>query len=110
MSEESDQSQPEPIHPARSLSKGEMDERSRSDRRKVERREKDLPVDPDRRSGENRRSGKPRRKRAMNQYDMGDDVLEFVNAINAFKARAGKAFPTWSEVLEILKSLGYEKQ
>lgn len=103
-------SSPSPAHPARSVGKGEMDERSSSDRRKGERRVEEIPVEAERRSGTDRRSGKPRRKRAMNQYDMGDDVLEFVNAINAFKARAGKAFPTWSEVLEILRELGYEKR
>ena len=97
-------------HPARRGKRGQMDERASSDRRRGARRKKDVPVDEERRSGQDRRSGKPRRKRAMNQYDMEADVLEFVNAINQFKQRAGKAFPTWSEVLEILKDLGYEKR
>jgi hypothetical protein len=87
-----------------------MDERAARDRRKQERRTKHEPVARDRRTGAERRSGTSRRKRSMNQYDMGDDVLEFVNAINHFKQRAGKAFPTWSEVLGILRELGYEKR
>ena len=108
MSEDNAKTTP-PGHPARAGPAGEMDQRANRDRRKAERRVKDESVSADRRSGAERRSGKTRRKRSMNQYDMESDVLEFVNAINQFKQRAGKAFPTWSEVLEILKGLGYEK-
>jgi hypothetical protein len=35
--------------------------------------------------------------------------IEFVRAIQAFKERHGRSFPTWSEVLHILKELGYSK-
>ncbi len=35
--------------------------------------------------------------------------LEFMQAMQAYKRRSGRMFPTWSEVLEVLKSLGYEK-
>lgn len=87
----------------------EMDRRSASDRRTGERRTEDVPVEVDRRSGAERRKG-PRRKRSINQYDLEADTLEFINAINAFKAQMGRPFPTWSEVLGILRSLGYEKQ
>jgi hypothetical protein len=34
---------------------------------------------------------------------------EFMNAIQAYKASSGRLFPTWSEVLEILSHLGYQK-
>jgi len=98
-----------PKHPARSGSRGAMDERSKSDRRGADRRAERVQVPEERRSGAERRTGKTRRKRSMNQYDMSDEVLEFVNAINRFKERSGRAFPAWSEVLEILKGLGYEK-
>jgi hypothetical protein len=37
------------------------------------------------------------------------DTLEFIKAIDRYRRRSQKAFPTWSEVLEILKSLGYRK-
>ena len=37
------------------------------------------------------------------------EALEFIQAIDRFKRRAQKAFPSWSEVLEILRSLGYRK-
>ena len=35
--------------------------------------------------------------------------LALVQAIHAHKQRSGRAFPTWSEVLRILRELGYEK-
>ena len=34
---------------------------------------------------------------------------EFMMAMNAYKHRSGRMFPTWSEVLEVLRDLGYEK-
>jgi hypothetical protein len=34
---------------------------------------------------------------------------EFMNAIQAYKKASGRMFPTWSEVLEVLLSLGYQK-
>jgi hypothetical protein len=37
------------------------------------------------------------------------DTLEFIQAIDRYRRRTQKAFPTWSEVLDILKSLGYRK-
>jgi hypothetical protein len=35
--------------------------------------------------------------------------LEFMLAMNEYKKRSGRNFPTWSEVLEVLRGLGYEK-
>jgi hypothetical protein len=34
---------------------------------------------------------------------------EFKQAMDEYKRRSGRMFPTWSEVLEVLRSLGYEK-
>jgi hypothetical protein len=34
---------------------------------------------------------------------------EFMNSMQAYKASSGRMFPTWSEVLEVLNGLGYEK-
>ncbi len=88
--------------------KPEADRRSASDRRQGDRRKKQVPVEVDRRAAD-RRTG-PRRKRSMNQYDMSEDVLEFINAISHFKEASGRSFPTWSEVFAILRGLGYEKR
>ena len=35
--------------------------------------------------------------------------MEFMLAMKDYKDRSGRMFPTWSEVLEVLRSLGYEK-
>jgi putative nucleotidyltransferase with HDIG domain len=36
--------------------------------------------------------------------------LEFMHAMQAYKRSSGRQFPTWSEVLEVLRSLGYQKR
>lgn len=36
-------------------------------------------------------------------------VVEFAAAMDAYKRRSGRPFPTWSEVLEVLRSLGYTR-
>ncbi len=35
--------------------------------------------------------------------------MEFMMAMNEYKRKSGRMFPTWSEVLEVLRGLGYEK-
>jgi hypothetical protein len=35
--------------------------------------------------------------------------MEFLNAIQEYKRVSGRMFPTWSEVLEVVHSLGYVK-
>ena len=36
-------------------------------------------------------------------------VEEFAAAMADYRARSGRSFPTWSEVFEVLQSLGYRK-
>jgi hypothetical protein len=43
------------------------------------------------------------------ERDYDEAEMEFMQAIQEYKHRSGRMFPTWSEVLEVLKSLGYEK-
>lgn len=35
--------------------------------------------------------------------------VEFMNAIQAFKLKTGRNFPTWAEVLSVIRDLGYTK-
>ena len=35
--------------------------------------------------------------------------MEFMQAIQEYKSKSGRMFPTWSEVLEVLQALGYER-
>ena len=41
--------------------------------------------------------------------DLSGDEGELMQAMEAYKQRSGRMFPTWSEVLEILVELGYRK-
>ena len=41
--------------------------------------------------------------------EMAEDVLEFITAIDDYKRKHEKPFPTWSEVFEIFRDLGYER-
>jgi hypothetical protein len=41
--------------------------------------------------------------------DYGSDELEFMRALEQYKRSSGRTFPTCSEVLEVLKSLGYTR-
>ena len=67
----------------------EDEDRREAPRRKVERRRQ---VDP---------------TTCERDYDNGE--IEFMKAMDDYKRRSGRQFPTWSEVLEVLRSLGYRK-
>ncbi|QDV33808.1 hypothetical protein [Tautonia plasticadhaerens] len=41
--------------------------------------------------------------------DYSPEEMEFLRAMQEYKRRSGRMFPTWSEVLEVLLSLGYRK-
>jgi hypothetical protein len=43
------------------------------------------------------------------ERDYSTAELEFMQAMQAYKKSSGRMFPTWSEVLEVLRALGYEK-
>ncbi|MDR3619330.1 MAG: hypothetical protein P4L85_08265 [Paludisphaera borealis] len=43
------------------------------------------------------------------ERDYSRAEMEFMLAMDAYKQRSGRMFPTWSEVLEVLRTLGYEK-
>ena len=43
------------------------------------------------------------------ERDYGADEVEFMKAMDDYKRRSGRMFPTWSEVLEVLRDLGYRK-
>ncbi|MEO6594168.1 MAG: hypothetical protein ABIP94_05395 [Planctomycetota bacterium] len=38
------------------------------------------------------------------------DALEFIEAIDRFKKQNGRPFPSWSEVLLVLRRLGYRRR
>jgi hypothetical protein len=89
-----------------------MDARSNKDRRQDDRRQKDAIVKEERRSTERR--VKVNRRRQIDpttcERDYLPEELEFMSALDEYKRRNGRMFPTCSEVLEVVKALGYEKR
>lgn len=67
----------------------------------------------DRRSGLDRRRGPGRRRtedrRAAEEGEMTEEQFEFLMAITEYKQVNKRPFPTWSEVLDVMKALGYRK-
>ena len=53
---------------------------------------------------------KPVRRPALPDLEIDPDVLEFIAAIDRFKKEQVRPFPTWSEILHILRELGYRKR
>ena len=55
-------------------------------------------------------SAKPRRSNpATGDRHYSLDEVEFMNALAEFKRASGRLFPSCSEILEVLRKLGYEK-
>ncbi|MHC4740910.1 MAG: hypothetical protein ACYS8Z_03300 [Planctomycetota bacterium] len=67
----------------------------------------------DRRLGLDRRRGPGRRlsdtRKAAEEGRMSDEQFEFLLAIDEYKKSNSRPFPTWTEVLEVIKALGYRK-
>lgn len=67
----------------------------------------------DRRLGLDRRRGPGRRRtddrRNAEEGHMSDEQFEFLMAIDQYKRQNARPFPTWTEVLEVIKALGYRK-
>jgi hypothetical protein len=59
------------------------------------------------------KSGKPTSTRGHSKAtpaaDMPDEVVEIITAHDEYKRKHQRPFPNWSEVLEIVKALGYER-
>ena len=51
----------------------------------------------------------PKKTTTKRPDEMKADVLEFITAIDDYKRANQRPFPTWSEVLDIIKDLGYTK-
>jgi len=67
----------------------------------------------DRRLGLDRRRGPGRRltddRKAAEEGCLSDEQFEFLMAIDEYKKKNQRLFPTWTEVLEVIKALGYRK-
>jgi len=59
------------------------------------------------------RRAKVQRRRQIDpttcERDYSDDETDFMKAMDRYKRENRRPFPTWSEVLEVMRSLGYRK-
>jgi hypothetical protein len=67
----------------------------------------------DRRLWLDRRRGPGRRltdeRKSAEEGQMSDEQFEFLMAIDEYKRKNTRPFPTWTEVLEVIKALGYRR-
>jgi hypothetical protein len=89
-----------------------MDGRAGNDRRQDDRRQTNGPVEVEHRIGQRR--AKVNRRRQIDpttcERDYSSEEVEFMSALDDYKRRSGRMFPTCSEILEVIKGLGYEKR
>jgi hypothetical protein len=87
----------------------EISRRAKSDRRGEERRKENVAVVAERRTEQRRE--KVQRRRQIDpttcERDYNDEEIEFMQALDAYKRANGRMFPTCSEILEVIRALGY---
>jgi hypothetical protein len=86
-----------------------MNQLEKREHRKQERRQSII----DRRLGLDRRRGPGIRRdddrKSAEEGEMTDEQFEFVMAVDQYKRQNNRPFPTWTEVLEVIKAIGYRK-
>jgi len=71
----------------------------------IDRRQSQQPVALERRKVQRRRQIDP----TTCERDYSSDEIEFMHALDEYKRQNGRMFPTCSEILEVIKKLGYRK-
>jgi hypothetical protein len=83
------------------------------DRRRAERREECAEREEAAAAPKLERRQKVNRRRQIDpttcERDYTELEVEFMNALDDYKRKSGRMFPTCSEVLEVIRSLGYVK-
>jgi len=75
-----------------------------------ERRKRSIPVALDRRKSKERRGERRRQVDPTTcERDYTEDEILFMKAMDQYKRDNRRPFPTWSEVLEVMRALGYRK-
>ena len=108
-----------PEHVGPELRLSEVDRRNGLDRRRATADESGY-TGPERRTKERRdTTGLERRRgagirrsderRAAEEGEMNTEQFEFVMAVEAYKKANRKLYPTWTEIFEVLRQLGYRK-
>jgi len=72
-----------------------------------------MRLDPEPENDLCRRRGPGRRRtdwtKSAEEGELTDEQYLFVRAIDDFKRKNQKSFPTWTDVLEVIRLLGYRK-
>ena len=100
--------------------KSEVDRRSGLERRQITMEQSDYDgperrtgVERRRETGLERRRGPGRRRaddrREAEEGEMNTEQFEFIMAIETYKKVNKRLYPTWTEILEIVRQLGYRK-
>jgi len=89
----------------------EISRRAKKERRDREERRKEIaPVAVERRQQPERRA-KVQRRRQIDpttcEREYNDEEILFMQALEAYKRANGRMFPTCSEILEVVRGLGY---
>ena len=101
-----------PVEEFEGADRRDSDRRSSGERREtvVERRTSDRRT---MRTGLERLRGPGRRRtdfaKSAEEGEMNGEQFLFIMAIDAYKRVNSKPFPTWTEVLEVIRKLGYRK-
>jgi len=89
----------------------ELNRRSNDRRNKEERRKESIPVAAERRAATGAERRKTPRRRQIDpttcERDYSGDEIEFMQAMDAYKRANGRMFPTCSEILEVIRAMGY---
>lgn len=79
-----------------------------------DRRKRNIPVATDRRAANAaKKRAESERRRLIDpttcERDYSDEETEFMKAMDRYKRENRRPFPTWSEVLEVMRALGYRR-
>ena len=83
------------------------------DRRRQDRRldENGTEVKPEGKAVEGTKRRKQQRRRQIDpttcERDYTNDEISFMHALDEYKRRSGRMFPTCSEILEVVRAMGY---
>ena len=90
----------------------QMERRTMASRRQAthDRRKTRVAVAQERRTGERRNAHRRRQIDPTTcERDYSGEEIEFMRALDSYKRASGRMFPTCSEILEVIRSLGYVK-
>ena len=87
----------------------DFERRAKSDRRADDRRKESKPIPVERRAQDRRE--KVQRRRQIDpttcEREYNDEEILFMQALESYKRANGRMFPTCSEILEVVRGLGY---